>query len=107
LSKNGFKVELDDSLMNNSGTANELAARVLEDTDWTVSNKSEAFVEGIEESLVYLRVKNGFTLRAFRVLDQSPTNYKEGVAGNKEELIPAGSIILGFYSSCTNKPYRF
>lgn len=107
LSKNGFKVELDDSLMNNSGTANELAAKVLEDTDWTVSDKSEAFVEGIEESLVYLRVKNSHTLRAFRVSDQNPTNYKEGVTVNKEELIAAGSIILGFYSSCTNKPYRF
>lgn len=107
LSKNGFKVELDDSLMNNSGTANQLAAKVLEDTDWTVSYKSEAFVEGIEESLVYLRVKNSHTLKAFRVSDQNPTNYKEGVTVNKEELIAAGSIILGFYSSCTNKPYRF
>jgi hypothetical protein len=42
LSKNGFNVTLDAQLMNNSGTAQELAERVLEDTDWFV--QSDAFV---------------------------------------------------------------
>jgi hypothetical protein len=44
LSKNGFGVILDEKKMNNIGTANELAARVLEETDWTVGANSEAFV---------------------------------------------------------------
>lgn len=38
LGKNGFKVELNSELENNQGTAEELAAQILEDTDWRVSS---------------------------------------------------------------------
>ena len=44
LSKNGFGVTLDAKLMNNIGTANKLASDVLCETDWSVSENSEAFV---------------------------------------------------------------
>jgi hypothetical protein len=44
LSKNGFGVTLDAKLMNNIGTANKLASDVLRETDWDVSENSEAFV---------------------------------------------------------------
>jgi hypothetical protein len=44
LAKNGFGVVLDVKKRNNMGTANELAARVLEETDWTVAEDSETFV---------------------------------------------------------------
>jgi hypothetical protein len=43
LSKNGFGITLNEQLMNNAGTAKELAEYVLEETDWKV--ESEAFVE--------------------------------------------------------------
>ena len=44
LSKNGFGIVLDTQLMNNMGTANELASEILSETDWTVSDESETFV---------------------------------------------------------------
>jgi hypothetical protein len=52
LGKNGFKVELNVELENNQGTAEELAAQILEGTDWKVSSymdnteyKSDLLVE--------------------------------------------------------------
>lgn len=54
LSKNGFNVEINAELRNNLGTAQELASYVLKDTDWTVSEWTEAFVQTNEEALVYL-----------------------------------------------------
>jgi len=39
LSKNGFNVTLDSSLMNNLGTAEELGNRILADTDWKVASE--------------------------------------------------------------------
>jgi hypothetical protein len=42
LSKNGFNKTLDAELMNNIGTAEELARYVLNETDWTI--QSETFV---------------------------------------------------------------
>lgn len=102
LSKNGFNVELSDELMNNSGTAQELAEFVLKDTDWKV--ESEAFVEKIEEALIYLRTSYGFT--ATQVIDQTDSTLGEGVT-EQSASIPSGAILLGFYSCCNNKPYRF
>ena len=49
LGKNGFKLELDTELENNQGTAEELAAKVLEGTDWRVSNYSGRPKEGEEK----------------------------------------------------------
>jgi hypothetical protein len=36
LSKNGYGLVLDSSLMNNSGTAKELASKILNDAGWEV-----------------------------------------------------------------------
>lgn len=112
LSKNGFNVTLDDDLMNNSGTANELAAKVLEGTDWTISPNSEAFVEGIEEAIVYLTTNRN--IEAYHILDQKADDLSKGVQVEKDDsgeykktIIPSGSLVLGFYSSCSNQPYRF
>ena len=107
LSKNGFSAEFDDSSMNkNSGTAKELAERVLAETDWKVSESSEAFVERIEEALIYLRTEQA--LKAHQVTDQDVNDLKKGVEVSPNEvIIPAGKIILAFYSSCVDKPYRF
>jgi hypothetical protein len=37
LSKNGYGLVMDTTLMNNTGTVNELAGEVLKDTDWSLS----------------------------------------------------------------------
>ena len=101
LSKNGFSAEFDDS-----GTARELAERVLAETDWKVSESSEAFVERIEEALIYLRTEKA--LKAHQVIDQDVNDLKKGVEVSPNEvIIPEGKIILAFYSSCVDKPYRF
>lgn len=97
LSKNGFNVELNDELMNNSGTAKELADKVLEETDWDV--ESEPFIERIEESLVWLTVRSGHSLKAQKIVDKGMTT--------GEVELGAGTNILAFYSSCANTPYRF
>jgi hypothetical protein len=99
LSKNGFNVILDTELMNNTGTAKELAERVLVDTDWQV--ESDDIVERVEESLAYLTVKQDFL--AHRIIED---NGKIDITNNTT-LIEANSIILGFYSSCRGKPHRF
>jgi uncharacterized protein with von Willebrand factor type A (vWA) domain len=57
LSKNGFGITLDTKLMNNMGTAEELAEYVLSETDWDVD--SEAFVEKVEDNLVYINIPDG------------------------------------------------
>ena len=100
LSKNGFGIVLDAELMNNIGTASELAEKVLKETDWEVS--SEFFVETIEESLVYLKTTKDLNVK--KILDQ--TDLSKGV-GEEDATLPKGSTILAFYSSCTSKPYRF
>lgn len=102
LSKNGFGIVLDTQLMNNMGTANELASKVLAETDWTVSDESEAFVQTIEDQLVYAVTTS--SISAYHVIDQ--TDRRRGV-DVRLATIPAGKQVLVFYSSCVNKPYRF
>jgi hypothetical protein len=104
LSKNGFSLEFNDELMNNNGTVKELAESVLSETGWGV--KSEAFVETVEENIVYLKVLQNFNAK--RIQDQNSEKLQKGVSVYEKAVkIPAGSLILAFYSSCTNKPYRF
>jgi hypothetical protein len=57
--------------MNNLGTANELAAEVLKETDWEVSPESEVFVQTIEEALIYGRLPNNWPrgLDIYRIFD--------------------------------------
>ena len=112
LSKSGYGVTLDDQRMNNLGTIGELAERVLENTDWTVSEDSEIIVEKISENLVYLQLPNVIPSNTiYQILDQTENNLKKGVESKPlsqsecDEL--SGATILAFYSSCTNKPYRF
>ena len=107
LSKNGFGVTLDPELQNDMGTANKLAKRVLKETNWTVSDSSEAFVQKIEEALVYITIPARTTAH----LIQDQTSLEHGV--NQDDEIDTTfefqteSTCLAFYSSCTNKPHRF
>jgi hypothetical protein len=66
LSKNGFGVTLDEKLMNNVGTSKQLGQFVMEETDWVVDG--EVSVQTIEESLVYLKLKQD--IDAVHLLDQ-------------------------------------
>ena len=97
LSKNGFNIELNNELGENSGTAKELATKVLCETNWSVD--SDKFVERVEEALVWLKTPNR-EIKATIVSD--------------DNIEPCGTVtfngsaeILAFYSSCTSKPYRF
>jgi hypothetical protein len=85
------------------GTAEELATRVLKDTDWSVSEMSEIMVDTTEENLVYLKSPST-DLEVVRVLDQ--TDLTQGV-DTKITILPKDSTVLAFYSSCTTKPHRF
>jgi hypothetical protein len=68
LSKNGFGVTLDTKLMNNMGTAKELAEYVLAETDWNV--KAETFVEQVEDNLVYVTMPDDISeLNIYRIKD--------------------------------------
>ena len=105
LSKNGFNVTLDEKSMNNIGSAKKLAEDVLAETDWTV--ESEVFVEQVEDALVYLTFPESFSGEVCQIEDQA-ASYSEGVTKkpvNNSTL--SGKTILGFYSSCKNKPHRF
>ena len=106
LSKNGFGVSLSADEMNNMGTAQELAARVLEGTDWTVSSDSEVIVQTIEEPLVYARLSgypNAAGLLCQRITDEGEAT---GISSIQTTL-DKGSEVLVFYSSAKNKPHRF
>ena len=107
LSKNGFGVTLDMKLNNNMGTANELAAEVLKETDWKVASDSEAFVERVDETLVYVNIKTDtYKGRIKHIIDQDENNRSTGVTFEDADL--TGTITaLAFYSSCTGKPHRF
>ena len=125
LSKNGFGAVLnskvffeeDGEKVSNVGTAKQLAERVLSETDWEV--ESEAFVQTIEEALVYLKTTTKFSSNPS---DTSATNIIVHQCQDNDEVkllekgieasaidysVPKGTIILAFYSSCTDKPHRF
>lgn len=99
LSKNGFDVALDAELMNNLGNAEELATEVLKDTDWDV--ESDLFTEKIEEALVYINLTQDIT--AYRIMETDGNMDGDPVL----TTLKKSSTILGFYSSCKNKPHRF
>ena len=109
LSKNGFGVTLDAKLVNNIGTANGLAEFVLRETDWGVSDNSEAFVQTIDEALVYVTFpQNPSGLSVYKITGQKENNRKIGVTAAITSLESLkGKTILAFYSSCTGKPHLF
>ena len=104
LSKNGFGITLDAKLMNNMGTARELATYVLSETDWSVS--SEELVEKVEDNLVYINIPDDTIV--YPITDQS--NLNAGVTIGEPITISnngKGWDVLAFYTSCTSKPHRF
>lgn len=89
LSKTGFSLEFDQKLNNNQGTAQELAKKVLEGTDWIVDvNNSDHILQTIEEPL--------YSATLTQNLDAKDKN-------NATKTILGGSIIYIFYSVVQEK----
>lgn len=126
LSRNGYGVTLDDTLMNNLGTTTSLGNKVLEGSGWSVAEgSSEVIVEKVNEPLVYLTLnKNNISNKIYRINDQSSLTqgvthtlvFEKNTRGQVvvDTLFKAPNndstdtiTVLGCYSSCTSKPYRF
>lgn len=89
LSKTGFSLEFDQKLNNNQGTAQELAKKVLEGTDWVVdTGSSDHILQTIEEPL--------YSATLTQNLDAKDKN-------NATKTILGGSIIYIFYSVVQEK----
>ena len=89
LSKTGFSLEFDQKLNNNQGTAQELAKKVLEGTDWVVdTDNSDHILQTIEEPL--------YSATLTQDLDAKDKN---GVP----KTILGGSVIYLFYSVVQEK----
>ena len=89
LSKTGFSLEFGQKLNNNQGTAQELAKKVLEGTDWVVdTDNSDHILQTIEEPL--------YSATLTQNLDAKDKN---GVP----KTILGGSVIYLFYSVVQEK----
>lgn len=89
LSKTGFSLEFDQKLNNNQGTAQELAKKVLEGTDWAVdTDNSDHILQTIEEPLYRATLTQN--------LDAKDKN-------GTIKTILGGSVIYLFYSVVQEK----
>lgn len=100
LSKNGFSIELDTELENNQGTIGELAATVLEGTDWRIGHV-DTLVQTNDEALYAVKIPSGTSIEATdmsTLQDATPTTItitsKENTTGVEVE-----PIVYVFYSS--------
>ncbi len=96
LSKNGYDIEFDQSLNNNYGTATELAAKALADSDWTIDGYGDKFYEMTEETLVRAIVSQEFS--AYKI--------NNGIPNTEATTINVGTNVLLFYSSCNSDTNR-
>lgn len=89
LSKTGFSLEFDQKLNNNQGTAQELAKKVLDGTDWVVdTDNSDHILQTIEEPLYRAMLTQN--------LDAKDKN-------GTIKTILGGSVIYLFYSVVQEK----
>ena len=92
LSKTGFNLEFSNELRNNSGSINELAARVLEETDWQLETSADSIIrQTIEEPVYEVQTKNSFNAKTL----------------DGEIIIPSDKKILVYYSIYNNKTTFF
>lgn len=105
LSKNGYDLTLDSSLMNNMGTIEELGNVILADTDWEISENSEKIVQTEDEALVTFKIRGN--LVAYQI-DENNLALNGAPVKTSSVTIPANSLIYVFYSCCSgSNPYRF
>lgn len=91
LSKNGFNLEFASDLKNNQGTVEELGAKILEGTDWSIGENSEDILESIEEPLYLCTTKSAIKIKALNM-------------GGDIIQLNAGSQVYVFYSEKQQKP---
>jgi hypothetical protein len=101
LGKNGFKTELDEELVNNQGTAAELAETILLDSDWEVDvENSDPLYETKTEPLYIGTLAQGITVK--KLTDYRPDEVLdetfEGVNLSQNLAIPQGTRVMIFYS---------
>lgn len=96
LSKTGYNLVFDAELNNNTGSVNELAAAILEGTDWTVDETAGQLQETIEEPLYELVLNRDII--AWKIEDVNQTS---------SITIKAGSKIYPFYSCVKNSTADF
>lgn len=68
LSKNGYSVELDDELMNNQGTIQEIGTEILKGSDWKVAADSDLIYQYLDEPLHILKqteVTNNIAMKSY------------------------------------------
>ena len=92
LGKTGFKVELNIELENNMGTVQELAGKVLENSDWQLSETQDIIKQTVNEPLYKIYLNQ--SIEAFCTQD--------GESGGTIS-IPANEIIYVYYTSYANK----
>lgn len=82
LSKTGFSLEFDQKLNNNQGTAQELAKKVLDGTDWVVdTGSSDHILQTIEEPLYKALLKKSITVKNEKDEDITITLEKDPQTG--------------------------
>lgn len=95
LSRRGFDIELSTDLENNQGTLIELEKRFLENSDWKVDEENSIVSPQFKEDiLVKLKTINAIVSNEKCEIDEDG----QLQISKKEFIIPAGSIIYGFYS---------
>lgn len=90
LSKNGIDIVFSAEKENSIGNITTLAAEALKGTDWQVSDQSDLIRQTTVEPLYVLTTTSQITATSV-------------MSNTTKEIIPAGSIIYGFYSCLSNK----
>lgn len=91
LAKNGYSIEFDTELENNSGTITELATIILDGSDWDLDENSDTIRQYTEEATYEIVTTKSFS--AYKILDDGSATL---------ETIPAKARILVFYSTIAN-----
>lgn len=118
LSKNGFNVELNAKLYNNTDTIINLAKTVLQDTDWEVDEVNSHFiVQKQQEPLIPLVIPKDTYVTMYQIDDSrvdegGALQWKRDTTSinglqPKTYKFEENALILAFYSSCTSKPSLF
>ena len=94
LSKIGYNIEFDAELSNNQGTAQELAGKTLQDTDWKVKG-ADSLKQLIEEPIYNATLAS---VEGIQIINAN--------TGNQVTLTPGIGIYL-FYSYVANKEGKF
>ena len=90
LSKNGYELEFNSELQNNSGTAEELMEKVLDGSGWQPAAEQQSIIQYQEEPVYEVR-----TQRSVNVTKQSPS-------GDTSATIPVDKLCL-LYQSCIDE----